>query len=701
MDSSLLQFIVDENLLADVKRKEIIPSESWNSLFDPNQKKKPFQLIPPQVAMGAFYGNIPQIDSTTSNDLVFFQHLMMDAGVQVKGMPIHLNGRLVFNHSQWQKKMSSFSIAFDHQAFLHRFGQDLYPEWSVGADLPSLDALQMTERESARQATQKADRQIIQQEIRFLVYQKIITHHKFIKMLESKDSLQSTSMNQQVDVPKNQNQQAQKLLNKYRDSWENRKTYYGDSLRQVKHRIDQHHNRLNAIQNQNVLRKKILQTQQLKLIEKLLLVSKKIKLGRSVIQDSWYTAENLPINGFQYGFDTGKWEGEFAIGRQVFNNHFSPAWGSNLFNQINGGQVLFAKATYKLTEQTELSYSVLRLKETGRFSTPYVIAPQNNLVFSIGARSKLSDILGIRSEWSFSRSVWGQPDVSIDNQIGRRNIAGEATVTGQWSKNKLETELGYFYVGPDFISAGNPFMQNNQQGMIAKARGQLGRRIKMEGEVRLGQSIDQRSIAGGKQNDWQIIGSIHWQLLQNLIVSAQASPNYFRQFGTSEVTISHQNMLYHLFAQSQHKIRNRLLTQTMGMSNFHSNLHLTDSSWNNATRQVYWQSSLLLSARRSLSVLSLWGINQGQTSSSNKQHTFFTELGYGWEGDRLNIKAASQLVKDATLNTWFVGMTQSIQFQVFKNTQFTADVSYQLPTQTDERQGKHRYWGRLEIIQTF
>lgn len=706
MDSSLLQFVAEQKLLEDIELQQIIPAESWKSLFATEQKEenKFFQLIPPSASVGAFYANVPQTDSTVDNGPTFFKQLAVDGGCQIAGVPIQLNGRAVFNQFNWQKKMSSVSISFQHQAFLDRFSRELYPDWSIDADLPSVDAPEMPGKDlktMEQPSLKAADRQIIQQEVRFLLYQKIIAHPKFIKMLEGRDSIQSTPIIDPADAAEEKQSQAQDLLNKYRQSWEQRKTYYGDSLQQVKQKIDRHYKRLDAFQNPDLLRKEILRTQKLKPLQKLLLFSKDIKIGRSVVQDSWYTAENLPINGFQYGFAAGKWEGQIAIGRQVFNNHFSPAWGSNLFHQIDGGQVLFAKATYELTKQTELTYSFLRLKEKGRFSTPYVIAPQNNVVFSVGGQADLHRGIGIRSEWSFSRSVWGQPDVAVDNRISRRNIAGEITMTGQWNKNNLETEIGYFYIGPDFISAGNPFMQNNRQGTVGKARGQMGKRIQVEAEMRLGKSIDQRAVAGGRQRDWQMIGSVHCKLLKDVILSAQVSPNYFRQFGTGEVAISHHNMLYQLFVQSQHSMGDRLLTQAVGMSNFHSNLHLTDSSSTNLSRQVYWQSSLALSPSRSLSVLSLWGIHQGQKPTAGKQHAFFTEVGYGWQGDKLHIRSAGQLVKDASLDSWYIGTTQSIQFQLSKNTQFAVDFSYQLPTQAKGTTARPRYWGSIELIQQF
>ncbi|MEM9919106.1 MAG: hypothetical protein AAF990_13475 [Bacteroidota bacterium] len=692
MDSALLDYLVQENLLNDIRLDEVIPSYAEAFVLPKKQaiEQPKLRLLTPSLRADFFYSNTLGVDSLESIYPSFYNSLSLQTGVQIGRLPVQLNGRMVWTDFEWQQKMSGFSFSFDHQQFLEGYVNQYHlkaPSFTTSEILtlntPNLRSAPNLEVESPFSEDEMA---AVRNEIDFLIYQKIISNPRFVALVSQTDSVAA------VYSPSTQ------VLTAYRESWKKRHAYYGDSLSNIRVKMNQYNLQMAALSNPDRLREKILSDKKIGPVQKLLAASKRLNLGQSVLSNSWYTAKNLPFNGFHYAFAAHRWSGEVAIGRQIFNTHFSPVWSSRLFNQLRGGSLLFAKARYAINDRSWIDYSMIRLKEDGQFNKGVVLAPQNNAVFAVAGESRLLPSFSIRSEWSFSRSIWGNPDLAVGNQISRRNVAGEASVAVHLLANKLDVDLGYFYVGPDFIAAANPFIQINRSGFLVKAQGRPTRNIALEAEVKVGRSIDRKASLGGTQTDVQLMGSMNWQLLKNLTVSAQIAPNYFQQFGVGESNVSNDNMLYNLFVNTQHYVKGHLLIQSYGMTNYNTHLQYVDTSWTNSSTQFYWQSSFAFSEGNSLSLMTMMGFNRDDFAEQTADYSFFSQLSYAWEKRYWKTSLGGQLLRDAFDTDWYYGLTSLLDVSLGTKAKITLDASCQIPRVKDRQT---RFWGRLQWIQQF
>ncbi|MEM9919269.1 MAG: hypothetical protein AAF990_14295 [Bacteroidota bacterium] len=744
LDSSQLDFLQTEGLLENISLDELMPFHELSDFITlpqgPNRQK--IAIIRPQLTAQLFYSDQLTLDSTDALQPTFFKGLQFQSGFQFNGLPVMLNARAVWTDFKFQQKMSAFSFAFDHRKFLDRYRSsfDLDLDKITSTAIPELPGdLSAPVAPSGEQVNglkgyldwTDADMALIRKEMKFLLYQKIISDSTFDQLSQARqlspdllrDSMQSyaaelaheqlpqeqtdslliarktqlTNAQQKLEERKNKSVE---IVQKYRQSWADRKAYYGDSLAQTRARLMQKLELMEDYKNPKAIQERLRRDKRLKWTERFLAASDKFQIGRSVVSDSWYTAKNLPINGLHYGFTSGRLSGEMAVGRQVFNNQFSPLWSSALFNQLRGGQVLFAKASYRVTDYSQIDYSFIRLREKGQFSPGLILAPQNNVVFMLSGQTRLLQDVQLKSEIGFSRSVWGRPDLSVDNQVNARNMVSESTLTAELFEQKLELEVGYFYIGPDFIAAGNPFLQNNRQGLVARAKSRLHAKLELETEVRFGHSIEDESLQGGRQKNLQLIGTLNWQVHKYLQLSAQMAPNYFRQSGQGDLAISNDNMLYNVFLSAHRILDGQVLQLSAGVTNYSSELQFVDSSWINTTTQLYLQPSWQFTKQSSISALCLWGINAGQ-GVELEDNSFLGQLEYAWQSERWQSSFGLQLLNDPLDESWYYGLTTLAAIHLGQKLQLALNASWQLPLQSGERKQQQRFWTQLEVTQQF
>ena len=752
MDQDLLDFLKEEKILEQLKLSDILPSSDWRSLLlKKENRQRLLNQLPTEVVLQSLMVRNRQIDSFDVKLPNNYTNILFRSGVQVGQIPIKFNGRLVSSDFQFQRKLSNFSIDFNPLQYLQQFTEKYSPNPAVLLDQvsnPSLAGLNKSEDLKQTLPFNKSDKVLLRKEIKFQVYQYVTTHPSFIQLIAQRDSLQESTNTQRAYV---QNQKeigsqtvdslqqlannqidkvvaaknkafsmptqlkdslstiihskrvmADSILTLYHDRWEERKSYYGDTLRALQQKLKSYADELDQFNDPTFLKNKLLQDKELPLYKRLLAASERISIGQSILDDSWYTVKNLPFTGVQYGFKSGHFFSKVAYGKQVYNTNFSPIWSSQLFHEIEGAKVLFLKGGYRAADQeSSLSYTFIKVKESGDFSQGNILAPKNNTVFSIDGRGKIGKHTHLNGIFSFSRSAWGQADLSINNQINKTNTAGEITLSNQLFAQQVQMELGFFYVGANFIAAANPFLQTNQQGLVAKITGKIGQQLEVATEIKTGESIDP-SLTGGDQKNLQVLGSFNWRPSNRWSFSGQIAPNTFKHFGTGAIAINSANILYNAQVSAQYNKENIMGIVTGGFTNYNTQWQYYDTTFVNKTNHLFLQKSLIFSNQSTLSFMSMMGFSaDNQEIESTTQQSFFSEIDYQFSiGQKWTSSAGIQVLKDAFLQEWMYGITGANEITITPQLRFVIDFTYQLP-RTKTATNPSRFWGKLELIKQF
>ena len=727
LSPEMLQFIQEENLLAELRLMDIIPFKDWRKLLS-NQAAIESKLNrpPTQIRLQSLVLN-HKVDTIPLDLPTNYTNIQIQSGLSFGKIPVKLNGRLVTADFKIQLESTNFSLDFNPLAYLNQLKKTYQPnpnlitQQSGLANFKQPDLLNGQAKLLA--AFSPREQVIILNEVKFQVYQHLIAHPKFIDLVGKKDSL-ATSIKEQkiitekeyakgVPSPKNtrqkirvdsiqqliqhRNNQIDSLVFFYQKRWENRKSYYSDTLQVLKQKLNAYADEIDQYNNPDVLRQQILADKNQPLLTKILAGSKKIAIGQSIITDSWYTAQNLPINGIQYQFEDTKWFGTLAYGKQVYNNNFSPIWTAKLFNQVAGANTLMLKVGHTFSDKrSRITYTFIRLKEKGNYNQGIVLAPKNNAVFSVSGYGRINNKIGVNTSISFSRNIWGQTDLSNSNRISKENTAGEFTLSGNLLADDLVFDMGYYYVGANFIAAANPFLQNNQHGLVTKINGKIGKKLALSAEFKSGRSLN-HSITGGTQTQFQLLGAFNWHPVSGLNISGQIAPNTFKHFGNGTASTSGENTLYNLQISQQQTINEAILLLSGGYTNYNTQWQYYDTTFVNKTVHFYFQPSFVLANQSQISLRSMLGIAKEE---GQRQFSFFSELSYQFRLEKWKISSGVQTLKDTFSKNWYYGITNSSEIQLSETLALMTNISFQIPYEKAAF-SKKRYWGQLELIKQF
>lgn len=721
----LLDFIQKEDLLATLNLADIIPFKDWRKLiYQQTEKAKASKVLPTKLTIEALTLSPPA--NSFSLDLpTNYTNIKVQSGYSLGKIPLKFQGRIVTTDFQFQPRLSNFSIDFNPLAYLNQLKSKYQINPSSIIARTSLDKFEKPKlpndpsKESA--AFTAREQAIIINEVKFQLYQYLITHPKYIALVAQKDTLNTSANTEKISFQNNSlkakekgttplTDSLQQFVQKkemlidslqliYQQQWVYRKSYYTDTLQAIKQKINSYAKNIHQYNDPAVLRQEILTDTKQSLLTKFLAASKKIAIGQSVINDVWYTAPYLPINGFQYAFEGVKWFGTIAFGKQVYQTNFSPIGAAKVFNQIEGARVFMVKGGYTFADKkSKLTYSFIQLKEQGNFDQGIVLAPQNNAIFSVAGSGQLSDKIGINTSISFSRNVWGQTDLATSKQINNRTIAGETTVVADLMQGDLTLAVGYYFVGADYIAAANPFLQNNQHGLVTKLNGRLGEKLAVSASFKSGKTLD-ASITGGDQSQIQLLGAVNWYPIVGLTISGQIAPNTFKHFGNGTATTTGTNTLYNLQMTRQSTLKDRTILLTGGYTNYNSQWQHYDSTLINQTNHFFIQQTLVFANQSQLSLMNMLGLDADKQIDKKKQYSFFSELSYQLAFPKGTTTMGLQLIKDAVSATWYYGLTTTQAIKLGSTLALSTNFSWQLPYK--QPNNKHRYWGQLALTKQF
>lgn len=698
LNEEIIQFLKEEQLVSTISWQDIMPFEELKLLLKQEQevgKKKHSNII-----LRTQYSNPFLLDIMNQAYNPVYTNISAQTNLAIKGIPLRLNTNITAVDLQVKKEWSSFSIDFDLMTYLEGLKSNLLPnpiklfdQLSTTPDL-SLDAISNSpiDRNILKDLS-ASERNIMKSELKFQLYQYIVTHPQFVKLATQVDQVKQ----KKTQIKKNNIEQpTQEIREQYQQQWEIRKQYYGDSLQMVQQKVNGVAKLLNTYNDPTKLSNLLLKKKDVSFYQKILAASKKINIGQSSIEGDWYTAKSFPIQGIQYQYSTSRLYGTFAYGRQRYPNQYIPSWGLGVFRQPAGANILHLKNGCLLGKQHSIEYNFIRIKDNGNLKEGLIVAPQNNTVFTISGKSQITSTLQLKATLGFSRNVWGNTDLTNQTTIEPGNSVSEITISNSFFNNRWQLELGYYYVGVNYITRANPFLQNNQQGFLGKVEGQLGDKLNTSLEIKLGQTID-GNLFNGDQKRMQLVGAFNWRPSSRISIVGQVVPNTFKHYGTGAVAISNSNFLYNLQGNIAFTIDKTQSYSTLGVTNHRTQLSFADTSSVNHTNYLFLNQSILLSKSWQVSMLAMLG----QTASAEEElSSSYFQLESGLQREKWNTSLGIQYLKEILDPTWFYGIKYSQELQLIENTSLLLDVSMQWPSTLSIDTDK-RFWGSLMITTKF
>jgi len=709
-----IQLIEDSGVLKDLTIKELLSFDAFREVLALQKKGKGVKKINTNLSIQTLYTKNMVVDTTE----YIYSNLRLHTAVKIGSIPFSTTGRLVAIGNKIHKNLSGISFDFDAPSFLNQFRSDLMPT------LPALSASTLTKNLSTSGTSlinpssltnpigkdwKPEELAVLHKEVKFQLYQTIVSHPTFIRLIKSRDSLQMMARATSEKVTKNLEETSAQIvanqevvdsfLNRYQALWADRKTYYTTDLQALKQKMAHYAALAKKYNDPAYLRTKVLTNKKLSWGKRLLAATTQLNIGQSTLNDSWYVLKHLPISGVHYAFDQGAISGAIAIGRQQYQNQFTPIWSNELFSGTKGGAIVYMQAGFNYGKRNTLRYSFLSVKDRGDNAVRFIPIAQNNAVFSLSSNTQLYKNIQLKTSFGFSRTVWGSLDLDSSTKINSANSAYEVTLVGSlFNQQPLQVEVGYFYVGPTYRTSGNPFLQTNQQGMLTKASGQIGKTFDISTEFRVAQTVDE-NWTNGKQKELQLLGTFNWRPSNTLSITGQFSPNTFKYYGTGDFNTSNANWLYALQATTQKGIKQSEWIGTIGTTNFRGQLNYIDTVHFNNSNYLFTQQSIVLPSHLQFTLLVLGG-QQTLADIVGKRTSFSSELSITYQRKKWDSTFGFQVQKDAYLNNWYYGYTVFQQVKIGQGGSLSTDISWQLPLQNTVSV-QPRFWGSLKLNQRF
>lgn len=460
------------------------------------------------------------------------------------------------------------------------------------------------------------------------------------------------------------------ISGQYKQNWEERKKYYGDSLESMKTRFLTSYSKedLKRLPKDSLMAIVNSKTDKTKL-QAIMQKVNRLNLGRTLINDHWFLSENLSLNGGMLGVESGNYAFQAGGGVQRFDYSIFPLLGFSLPTRLPDRSFLYGSAEYHLEESFSLKFSTLNSREkiTDQ-STPTALERVNNVFLLSGTTRLIGDLrLVVDVAYSRTNGVFIQiPDSNPTQDINK--AAGEAKLDYQISKTSLHLNLGYFYVGSQYVSLGNPFIRNGQKGLTFGLTGSVFNRLDFDLTVRDGQSTDDNTLEP-KREDLVINGSARLNIAKNFSLSASVFPN-FSNYQLNELFAVKSNLWTTSYDLQHTAAGNRLtLINNLTYSNSINQLVLQDSvDLQNYDGLVYY-GNLMFKNGMGVDVLAMGFSDTGIFKDGINSTSAQVSLIYNKKNTRLQagiIYGQNQEKEDVTTSTKTLGLTAGANIKILK-----------------------------------
>jgi len=409
----------------------------------------------------------------------------------------------------------------------------------------------------------------------------------------------------------------EKVEQRYTELWK-KKLVTPDSLRLVFDskvtRLRQHYNKLNE---PNYI-KEFLPIDSLKTLEKIMLHTQKLNIGLFTLSEDELLIRHRLLKGGEYAVDNEKWSLHLAHGREHLQQYLQP----NIVNfQFNPYQISYGKINRKEREDFEYYFAALNAKKKNYNDNRW------NRVLSVGGKQNIGSYQSLSLDVAYGQSS----DLQTEQDIDKDPIAIHLKWNLRSKNENINTSLGYFRVGTDYESVGNPFLFTNREGISLSLEGRFFKdRLDVNLETKYGTSINKEKK--GLIN-WQLFGNLNYAISDNSSFGISYLPNIYQETDIIRAEKKQQN-LYIIYAQIYNNINDYQWVNTANYSNRRSGFSQLDSLEIGVSKYLNIQSNLIASNNNSLNLI----INTEMIEKGD----FLIQLDYQWTKDHFQIGGGGQ-----------------------------------------------------------
>ncbi len=483
------------------------------------------------------------------------------------------------------------------------------------------------------------------------------------------------------------------ITTKYKESWNERKTYYGDSLNSFKSKFfakvskDQikkmSKDSLLAIAKSNTNKSGL---------QNIMQKVNRLNIGRTVVNDHWLLAENLSMNGAMVAYESGNYSFSSGAGVQRYDYSIFPLLGFSIPTQLPDRRFVYASASYEVEDAYAIKISNLNSQEKlNDLTTGSAIERVNNVFLFSGTTRLVGDLrLVFDAAYSRTNGVFVQvPETGTTGDIDK--AAGEVKLDYRIPKTNLHVDVGYFYLGSQYITLGNPFIRNGQKGLTFGLTGNVFNRIDFDITARNGASTETNNTEPARK-DFVVNGTARMNISKNLSLSASVFPN-FTNYQLNEV-FDVKSKLWTTSYEIQHNAGSDQysLINSLSYSNSLNELVLADTAELQNFDGLIYYGNLMFKNGMGIDVLGMGFSDEGIFKEGINSLNVQFNLIYNKKNTRLHagvIYGQDQSDSDPFSTEKNLGIAAGASFSLFKN--INIGVESRLPVYREGKANSQRF----------
>ena len=682
IDSTFIPLVIQQFLA----ERNLLPSDGWQvvkSIRDLNQtlkeekQKKQWQKLTntPKTNLSLenyFVKGHNALVSETEEQL--YSSINAKTNWQIGGIPLQLGGNFVMKDGKFNSQLSTFSIKFDADNFQQQLKEKYLPTPSYHSLFDKWDnPLDLTE----------AEQEALVKEVKFEFYRRIINSKPFLayklEVQQRLDSLREKTdstilvLQDSLNIQKwtDEAQQLKKIEKAYQQLWAF-KTQINNHT-QLKNIQAKANNLKIQIEKQHTpkkLKKELLKKMPLATKEKLLLWTKNFDVGLFHIRDSEFTTHNTALKGIRYGWAGTKIYGDIAYGSQALSSGFLPSINHSFFSRYLGRRFFFLRGGVGSREGNFTQISLMRVQDFGQDSV--FTLPKSNFVMGLSGQLTIANNVDLLTEVAVSDYDLEQTYVLFDfeTEIATKDKTAFSIKGAFQIQDNLSLKIGYFSIGSQYRSLGNPFLLRGRQGLSLDLTSELWRnKLFWNTSLRYGFSIHQEAVQNFK--DMQLSTELVFKLSKQNTLVARYLPSYYLQNGFAEVTSN--NNIYSVQANLFGKIARSQFVSVINITNLKTDFHFSDSLSANELVYLYAQKMLMVGQHQTVDLM----VSIGSPNFSFQViQDFLNQISYQIRWKQLTLGGGIQLLKQQWHPYLQYGGLLKLNLKIFQSCSFNLNLNY-------------------------
>ena len=638
---------------------------------------------------------------------VVYSSARLQSSATLVGIPINASGSLAAVNGKMSKNFSTFSVSFDSKSALKAVGKKFLPSFRQGDSF--LDLLKHVVGLSPNES------KLLKEELKTLAYQRIIAHPKYNKLKDSlyqkrlslmakEDSLLEKSNEKykaQADSIQMKLEKLKRFEAKYYKLWEEKGKRI-NQLGELEKRLGTFGKQAKTYSNPDKLRTYLLRRgtnlKHLKFKDKLAILVKGAGLGLVTLDDREYTCKNLSVTGGSIAYESRNFFTTVGYGKQNLSRSLSIFSDRHFANRYAGNNFLFVKAGIGQLNSDYVQVSYLRSSSKNNSVGSRFILPKNNIVIATALRQFLTKNSAVTTDIAISK----QDPLPIDIQqvsvkSGKDNMAFSMKTEFKVWKDKVGLNIGYFQVGPNFFSSGNPFLLTNRKGILGELETRLWKdRVKVNG--RLNYAVAKVSNAANTVpfRRFDFSGAMKIRIARGHSVSVKYAPSQNFRSLEKGATSSH-NYFYLLQSNSVFKLtREKRLVSIASFTNLQSRIDAIDTTFSLDNSYCLMQESFVIGKN----VVRVSGMVSSQDYFHSPLSDYLVKAEYQQNLDKLSYNVGASLEERRWDTVQRVGIVTGLRYNLLKS--YSVNIQSTLRHSLGFEEPNHiDYLGQVSIVGRF